>query len=390
MDVARLCSSLVQIQSENPPGNTAEAVEYVKGFLESLGLRSVVDSHPGGRTNLITTEPGARLLLCGHLDVVPAIADGWTHHPYGGDVADGYVWGRGSTDMKGGCASLLAAYRELANAGVEAPVQFAFVCDEETGGEYGIQSLLAQDLLVPRDCLIAEPTPALSPTIGQKGLCRLELDFTGEPGHSSLYPVVGRSAVMEAFDLLEYMKELHLRRYAAGEEMQDLVERSSQVLEEVFGMQGLRDVLTRIMYNPGRIEGGEKANIVAERCRMELDIRVPWGCSAETLLAAITARAGHARIGSADLADPSLTPADTRLVRTLCSAIEQVYAAPAAPILQWAATDARFLRKAGFDVAEYGPGEITRLHAVDERVGVEDLESAVRVYKNVIAAYSSG
>ncbi|MDN7023532.1 M20 family metallopeptidase [Methanoculleus sp. FWC-SCC1] len=388
MDVAHLCSSLVQIQSENPPGSTAEVVEYIKGFLDSLGVRSVVDSHPGGRANLVTTAPGARLLLCGHLDVVPAIADGWTHHPYSGDVADGYVWGRGATDMKGGCAALLAAYQKLVNAGEEAAVQFAFVCDEETGGEYGIQSLLAQDLLVPRDCLIAEPTPPLCPTIGQKGLCRLEIDFTGEPGHSSLYPVVGRSAVMEAFDLLEYMKELHQQRYVAGEAMQDLVERSSQALEEVFGMQGLRDVLTRIMYNPGRIEGGEKANIVAERCRMELDIRVPWGCSAGTLLAAITARAEHAAVREINLADPTLTPADTVLVGTLCSAIEAVYAAPAAPILQWAATDARYLRAAGFDVAEYGPGEITLLHAVDERVGVADLENAARVYQRVMAAYS--
>ncbi len=291
--------------------------------------------------------------------------------------------------MKGGCAALLTAYKNLVDAGEEPKVQFAFVCDEETGGEFGISSLLKEGLLTPRDCLIAEPSPPLNPCIGQKGLCRLELCFSGEPGHSSLYPVVGRSAIMEAVSLIEYMKELHAHEYAAGGEMQAIVERSSQVLQDIFGMEGLRDVLTRVMYNPGRIEGGEKANIVAERCRMELDIRLPWGCSTEALLAAIAAHAENAVIREINVAEPTLTPADTPLVGIVCTAIEQVYRSPAAPILQWAATDARYLRWAGFNVVDYGPGDITTLHAVDEKVSVEQLERAGDVYRGVIGEYSA-
>jgi succinyl-diaminopimelate desuccinylase len=388
MDVARLTSSLVRIRSENPPGKTTDVVEYIREFLDSLGVKCRVIPHPGGRDNLITTEPDPRILLCGHVDVVPAIPDDWTHDPYGGEIAGGYVWGRGATDMKGGCAALLAAYRDLIESGVEPKAQFAFVCDEETGGPYGIRSLLAQNLLLPRDCLIAEPTPPTSPAAGQKGLYRIDLSFRGRPGHSSLYPMVGKSAVMAAFDLLGYLREVHAHPFPVGEDLQPLIAQSARVFHEVFGLEGVDDVLTRVMFNPGRIEGGEKANIVAEQCRMELDIRVPWGCPLDDLKKGIAAHAPDATIREMDVAEPTLTPPDSRIVQTVCREVERVYGRPAVPLLQWAASDAKYLRTEGFDVVEYGPGEITTLHAVDERVSVEQLEKAVDVYRGVIRGYS--
>lgn len=387
MDVARLASSLVRIRSENPPGSTADVVAFIGEYLDSLGVKSRIVSHPGGRENLVTTGTGSRLLLCGHVDVVPAIPDDWTHDPYSGEIADGYVWGRGATDMKGGCAALLTAYREILDSGVEPDVQFAFVCDEETGGEYGIRSLLAQDLLGPRECLIAEPTPETSPAVGQKGLYRIDLSFRGRPGHSSLYPLVGKSAVMAAFDLIGYLREVHARPFPVGEDLQPLIDQSARVFSEVFGIAGGDDILTRVMFNPGRIEGGEKANIVAEQCRMELDIRVPWGCSLEGLRRGIAEHAPDAVIRETDVAEPTLTSPNARIVRAVSREVERVYG-KVTPFLQWAASDAKYLRDVGFDVVEYGPGEIPTLHAVDERVSVGQLERAADVYRGVIRAYS--
>jgi succinyl-diaminopimelate desuccinylase len=387
MDVARLASALVRIRSENPPGSTADVAAFIGEFLDSLGVKNRIVSHPGGRENLITPGAGSRLLLCGHIDVVPAIPDDWTHDPWSGEVDGGYVWGRGATDMKGGCAALLIAYRDLIESGMEPAVQFAFVCDEETGGEHGIRSLLRQGLLEPRDCLIAEPTPETSPAVGQKGLYRVDLSFRGRPGHSSLYPLVGKSAVMAAFDLIGYMREVHARRFPVGEDLQPLVDQSARVFSEVFGIEGGDEILTRVMFNPGRIEGGEKANIVAEQCRMELDIRVPWGCSLDELRKGIAEHAPDAVIRETDVAEPTLTPPDARIVRTISREVERVYGT-VTPFLQWAASDAKYLRDEGFDVVEYGPGEIPALHAVDERVSVEQLERAVDVYRGVIRAYS--
>jgi succinyl-diaminopimelate desuccinylase len=141
------------------------------------------------------------------------------------------------------------------------------------------------------------------------------------------------------------------------------------------------------MFNPGRIEGGEKANIVAEQCRMDLDIRVPWGCLLDDLRRGIAEHAPDAVVREVDVAEPTLTPPGARVVRTVCAEVERVYGT-AAPFLQWAASDAKYLRDEGFDVVEYGPGEITTLHAVDERVSIEQLERAVDVYRGVIRAYS--
>jgi succinyl-diaminopimelate desuccinylase len=388
MDVARLTASLVRIQSENPPGSTSDVVEFIRDLLETLGMKSRVLRHPGGHDNVVTTGPGARLLLCGHVDVVPAMAEGWVHDPYGGEIADGFVWGRGTTDMKGGCAALLTAYANLLDRGIEPKVQFAFVCDEETGGEFGIRSLIAEDALTPRDCLIAEPTPPLCPSIGQKGLYRVDLCFRGEPGHSSLFPLVGKSAVMEAVSLIEKLQKLHERSFPVSDDLLPLVANSSRALREIFGIESVADALTKIMYNPGRIEGGEKANIVAQRCRMEVDIRLPWGCSLERLREYVAFHAPNATILEMDAAEPTLTRPDARLVGVICSEVERVYRKASSPIVQWAATDAKYLRKEGFDVVEYGPGEITRLHAIDERVSVDNLEKAVDVYTGVMAAYS--
>ena len=181
MDAGRICSELVQIKSENPPGTTTGVIEYIRALLEDLGIGSTVIDHANGRSNLITTGKNKQLLLCGHVDVVPAMDEGWTHPPFSGTIKDGIVWGRGSTDMKGGCAALLAACDAMIEKDGELPATLAFVCDEETGGEYGIRYLLAHHFITPGDCLIAEPTPVRNPCIGQKGLCRLEMNFPVPP-----------------------------------------------------------------------------------------------------------------------------------------------------------------------------------------------------------------
>jgi succinyl-diaminopimelate desuccinylase len=384
-----VCAELVQINSENPPGDTRDVVEYVGGILDAIGLDYRILVNPGGRSNLVSVGSDNQLLLCGHVDVVPALGEDWRYDPYSGAEEGGYIWGRGASDMKGGCAAILAGLSLALDKGIEPRTNLCFVCDEETGGEYGISSLLAQNCLPLTDCVIAEPTPALHPVVGQKGLCRLVLEFHGEPGHASLYPRVGRSAVMEAFSLMGFLRDLHEREYVPEGEMAEIIDRSALVLEDLFGMRKLADIFRRITYNPGRIEGGEKVNVVAQHCTLELDLRVPWGCSAEEVKAAILDSARQASLIESQVASPSYTPQGSRIVRTICEEVTRVRRRTAEPIVQWAASDAKFLRAEGFPVVEYGPGEITTLHAVDERVRVSDLEGASEVYCGIITAYSN-
>lgn len=387
IDPADLCSSLVQIRTDNPPGDTRDATEYIRDLLDDLGVRGIIAGEEPIKANLVTSQKDAALLFCGHLDVVPAMDLGWTYPPFGGDRGEGFIWGRGSTDMKGGCAAVISALATVIEEGLEPAVDLAFVCDEEIGGG-GIRHLLNAGLLSPMDCVIAEPTPAMNPCIGQKGLCRMTLTFSGEPGHSSLYPARGVSAIMEAINLIRYLEEVHEQEFEAGEQLDQILDRSAAVLEATFSMKGLSQVLRQVMFNPGRIEGGEKANIVAQQCMLELDLRIPWGCGLDQLVEGIRGHARNATMTIQSSAEPSLTPADAQVTTAVCRAVSCEYSTPAVPIVQWAASDARALRSEGFDVVEYGPGEISTMHAVDERVSIEQLYAASRIYAGIIREYS--
>ncbi len=290
--------------------------------------------------------------------------------------------------MKGGCASILAACETLVSQDGTIPARLAFVCDEETGGENGILRLLADQALIPGDCLIAEPTPARHPSIGQKGLCRVEMEFSGTPAHGSLYPAVGVSAIMEAMGLLEYVKGLHDREYPVDEHLKEIIERSSAVLGQEFNIKDVSEVLRKLTYNPGIIRGGEKSNVVAQHCMLELEIRVPWGCSIPALISGITSHARNGKIVMQEIHNPSLTDPACPLVSITCEEVRKVWGGQVFPFVQWAASDARHLRLHGFNVLEYGPGEIASLHAVNERVTIDSLEKASVVYRGVMERYA--
>lgn len=388
MHVSRICSDLVKIRSENPPGRTDEVIEYIRVFLERLGTRSAIYGTNGGLSNLVTDRTGTGLLLCGHVDVVPALDDGWIYPPFSGTTDDRYVHGRGATDMKGGCASILAACEALVNRDGTIPARLVFVCDEETSGDNGILRLLADHALSPGDCLIAEPTPARHPSIGQKGLCRVEMEFSGTPAHGSLYPAVGVSAIMEAMELLEYVKGLHDREYPVDDHLKEIIAQSSGVLGQEFNMSDVSDVLRKLTFNPGIINGGEKSNVVAQHCTLELELRVPWGCSIPALISGISSHAPNGKIVFQETHNPSITDPYHHLVAITCNEVQRVQGGLVFPIVQWAASDARHLRLHGFNVIQYGPGEIASLHAVNERVTIDSLEKAALVYRGVMERYA--
>lgn len=388
MDVARICSDLVKLRSENPPGSTEAAIGYIRDLLSGQGIRTTVSGCRDGRQNLTTEPAGTGLLLCGHVDVVPALDDGWSVSPFSGEIRDGVVWGRGSTDMKGGCASLLSAFMAFVAEHDRIPAQLAFVCDEETGGDCGIRHLISERIITPCDCLIAEPTPLRHPNIGQKGLVRLEVRFSGSPGHGSLYPAVGRSAIVEALSFIGFLQALHNRKFPHDNSLRSIIARSSRVLAEELGMADTSKVLTSIMYNPGLIAGGEKSNIVAQRCDLDLEMRIPWGCDITELLDEIRKHPSTGTIISEVFHKPSLTDPASRIVAATCHAVHEANGGEVFPIVQWAASDARHLRSAGFSVVEYGPGELRFLHAIDEHVKVESLERASAVYTSLMQAYT--
>jgi len=147
-------------------------------------------------------------------------------------------------------------------------------------------------------------------------------------------------------------------------------------------------VLKKLTFNPGIIKGGEKSNVVAQHCDLELELRVPLGCSIPEIISSIQTHAIHAKIVSQVTHEPSITDPKSPLVAITCDAVKRIYGREVFPIVQWAASDARYLRSAGFKVVEYGPGEIPTLHAVNERTAIDSLEKASLVYQGIMAKYA--
>ncbi len=151
VDVVELCRDLLRIDTSNPGSNEAAAAEYVASRLRRAGLACAVVEPAPGRVNLVSVMPGRepglpRLALHGHLDVVPADPAGWSHPPFGGEVEDGLLYGRGAVDMKGFVAQMLALQLELAEGGGQPrrDLVFCYLADEETGSVLGARWLAEQ------------------------------------------------------------------------------------------------------------------------------------------------------------------------------------------------------------------------------------------------------
>lgn len=383
-DVSRICADLVQIRSDNPPGYTDEVIEYIKEFCDALGLKTRVESR-GKRHNLLSANPIGRLLLCGHVDVVPALDEGWTYPPYSGLITDTHVHGRGSTDMKGGCAVLLAALAETIEAHGDPQVDIAFVADEEGKGEFGVEQLVGEGILKPCDTLIAEPTPPACPLVGEKGVLRTKIFFSGDAGHASLHPVAGNSAIIQACRFLSFCQTLHERIWPIDPLTEEAIKATARSFEQLIGISAVDAdrILTHVMYNPGIIHGGERVNVIAQQCEMDMDMRIPWGCSINEVILSMQSAAPDATVTVVESAEPSFSTPGW-LCGLVCKGIESSMQVQANPGVTQAATDARYLRQLGAEVVVYGPGDLNLLHSVNENVPITMLKNCQQVYEHVL------
>ena len=159
-----LLQRLIQFDTTNPPGHTSECISFINKLLTKAGIETKVLAKSPERPNLIARLSGhgnaPPLLLYGHVDVVTTENQQWRHPPFDGKLVDGFVWGRGALDMKGGVAMMLAAFLRAKAEGLELPgdVIFAAVSDEEAGGDFGA-SFWSKSMQI---CLTVFATPSVS------------------------------------------------------------------------------------------------------------------------------------------------------------------------------------------------------------------------------------
>ncbi|MGB3829985.1 MAG: M20 family metallopeptidase [Ornithinimicrobium sp.] len=368
--VVQAAQRLIRAPGENPPGQERATADVLTGLAHEAGLQTRSWDVEPGRPNVEVTLPGRGgpgLLVLGHTDVVP-VGEGWTRPPNGGDVIGRRLYGRGSSDMKGGLAAALAAMGALREAGValSGPVVLAALADEEQNG-IGVREWIDRpqrpDLL---GCVVAEPTD-LQTIIAARGACYLDITVTGVAAHAGR-PGDGRNAIGGAAEIVAELDRWH-----------------AELAAQTHPLVGPPT------FNVGTISGGTGGSVVAAQCRVGVDRRLLPGERIEDVLCAVRARLTDLRLGDRGLSvevDSPMdmpgfeTPEDHRFVSVVDGAAASA-GRPGMPLGGWtAACDGGFVAAAwGAPVVVLGPGSVNeQAHRPDESVGVDELVTAARAY----------
>ncbi len=419
-EVTELCSELVRIDTSNfgdgsGPGERG-AAEYVAGKLAEVGLDPVIVETGPGRANVVARVAGSdrgrdAMLIHQHLDVVPANAQDWTVDPFGGEVKDGCVWGRGAVDMKDMDAMTLAVVRQRVREG-RAPardVVLAFLADEEAGGSQGAHRLVEthRELFDGVTEGISE-VGGFSVNLGgdtrlyliqtaEKGLAWMRLTARGRAGHGSM--VNDDNAVTALCEAVA-----RVGRHTFPIRMTKTVKRFLQEISEVLGVELDPDDMDAVVaklgpiailigatlrntVNPTMLAAGYKVNVVPGQAQAHIDGRFLPGYE-EEFFAEIDALLGPDVQREFAHHDVALeTEFEGRLVDAACASLkaEDPIARPV-PYTLSGGTDSKAFSRIGISCIGFTPLLLPpdldfadMFHGVDERVPVEALQFGTRV-----------
>ncbi len=408
-------------------GQEQRSTDLLRSYLEGSGVDMETFEPEPGRTSLVAKIQGSdptapSLTLLGHTDVVPANPDGWTHDPFGGELIDGVVWGRGAIDMLNLTATMATGIRTLARDGFRpaGDLTYVAVADEEALGTHGAKWLCdhAADE-VNSDYVITESggfpmggadgTTRLPVIVGEKGVYWCILTVKGTPGHAS-QPLRTDNALVKAAEVVrrvdEYRPQAQLHeawvRFVEGIGFPpDLAEplldpdRIDGFCDQLplVGLARQAHACTHTTVAPTILRTGTKINVIPDRVELELDIRSLPGWDTTDVRAMLEEAVGDLA-DDVDIRFESEEPSTSSPIDTpLWDALERVSrlfypGARTVPFLTVGATDARFHRALG-SVA-YGFGLHSQaigfeqygamFHGIDERVDVESLHLSTEMW----------
>jgi acetylornithine deacetylase/succinyl-diaminopimelate desuccinylase-like protein len=414
MDATALLQRLIRFDTVNPPGNERPAQEFLAALLSEAGFEVVLEGRTEPRPNLVARlrgqADGPVLCLLSHVDTVLANPAEWSHDPWSGDVADGFVWGRGALDMKNQTAAEVGAAIGLARSGwrpARGDLVVVVVVDEETGGGEGAMWLCAErPELVRCDYLLNEGGGSVIPydgrrvhgvCVAEKGVFRFRLATDGVAGHAS-YPRMGDNALLKMAPLLERMAERQPefdltdgpRALLEGlgvtfEELQERDPRLALLVEPMLG----------VTLTPTRIRASEKINVIPSEAELQVDCRVPPGLGVDVATRRIEEVLGADgyRLEFSEQVVGNGSPVESPLMDALRDWLRsEDPEAEVLPTILPGFTDSRTFRDAFPDCVAYGwfPQRHQSLydtspliHSADERVDVRDLEWATRCFADV-------
>ena len=437
LDPVALTQRLVRFNTSNPPGNEARCIEHIKSLLDSAGIQNQVFAKSAGRPNLIARLPGdgsaPPLLLQGHVDVVPADPDQWQQPPFGGVLVDGYLWGRGSLDMKSGIAMMLYALVRAKADGLTpaGDIVLALVCDEEAGGDYGARYLVEshREQFHGVRYAIGEfgafsfhlSRRRFYPImVSEKQVCHLRVTFRGLSGHASLAqennPMYALSQFLQRVQSRELpihvTAETRMMFQAIGKHVPIPVRAglaallNSRLTATALRLMGPRgrtfSPLFRNTVTPTLLRGGEQINVVPNEVSVDLDGRLLPGLGPEQLIAEVTELAG--KRGQPNRAEVKIEVlrhdggpkgTDLGLFDTLSSVLREAdpQGIPV-PMLMPAATDGRLYARLGIQTYGFLPMLLpdaldfaTTIHGTDERVPVSAISFGADAVYSLLHRY---
>jgi acetylornithine deacetylase/succinyl-diaminopimelate desuccinylase-like protein len=431
-DVVELLRDLIRFDTTNPPGNEGECIAYVQRLLDEAGVESRIVAKDDARPNLIARIPGSGdappLLLYGHVDVVQTVGQQWTHPPFGADLVDGVVWGRGALDMKGGVAMLVDAFLRAARGELKprGDVILAVLSDEENGGDFGARYLVEEhaELFEGVRHALGEFGGATLHLggkrfypiqVAEKQICWLRGRVRGPGGHGALG--VRGSALAKVGKILQTLDKRGLpvhvtpvtRAWLEGmaaelPRPQALLLRSlldprlAEATLRVARNEQLR-LIERALRNTVSVtivRAGSKINVIPAEVELELDGRALPGYGPDDMIREI-----HDLVGpelELELVRHDPTPAEPDLtwfdgLGAILSELDP--GAIPVPMLQVGVTDGRFLSRLGIQTYGYlplrlPPGfEFLKLvHAADERVPAEALRFGAEAVGRALERYA--
>lgn len=427
---AELLQALIRFETVNPPGGEAACLTWVRELLGAHGITSELLAAEPDRPNLLARLPGRGqsppLLLYGHVDVVGVAGQEWSRPPFAGDVVDGWVWGRGALDMKGGVAMLLHAFLSLAaNGGAPAgDVLLALLSDEEAGGDLGARFLVERhpERLAGVRYALGEfggfslqlGSRRLYPIqIAEKRFCTLRLTVRGPGGHGSMPRPGGTmarlAAAVQALDSTPLPIRLTPPVRAMIETIADAADEEWEArlrglldpatvdvaLAEMAPADALFAPILRHTAAPTIVRAGDKFNVVPALAELTVDGRVLPGRPDAEFLDDVRAVVGDDVELEVVRSETGRDAPDTGLFELLASVLRE--ADPEGipvPLVLMGATDGRIFDELGIQSYGFVPlrlppdfAFLRHIHAADERVPVEALDFGAAAILRVLERY---
>lgn len=410
-------------------GQEWRQVRTLQEFFAGSGVEGVVvEPHPGRESLIVRIEGTDRsapsLALVGHTDVVPVEPAGWERDPFGAEIVDDVLWGRGAIDMLNLTAAYAVVTRAIATSGFRprGDLVFAAVADEESGSRFGVGWLTEHRLdLIDADYVLTESggahagsTPALGVMIGEKGGAGRLLRVRGVPGHGSA-PWGTRNAGVIAAEAMTRLARFRgptvitpqWRAYAEALELEPDVNaavtdpaRFFEGVDALGDLNGFAHASTHTTISPNVVRAGEKANVIPGEATVQLDIRILPGVTRDDVHGYLREALGdlleHIEIEGDWFGESTISPTDTPLFAALGSAVRRAYpGAELLPMLGIGGTDGRFYRRRGIPAYGFGVlserwdyGTFRRLfHGHNERIDLASLDLTVHALDHVVRTF---